>query len=102
MEAKTDSVTLEKNDVVTKLPSLYNVIFYNDDTTPVGYVVELLVNVFQVERKEAIGLTMRIDQEGSGVAGTYIKCIADAKATIVRECNMKSHYPLKVTVEPAD
>ena len=101
MEAKTDSLTLEKNDVITEPPKMYSVVFWNDDTTPVGYVVELLVNVFTMKREDAIGLTMKIDQEGNGVAGTYIRSIADSKATIVRECNIKSHYPLKVTVEPA-
>ena len=76
-------------------------ILHNDNVTPMGFVIEILVNVFSMDRTNATRLMLDIHENGSGIAGTYIKSIADSKATIVREVSMKANYPLSVTVEKA-
>jgi ATP-dependent Clp protease adaptor protein ClpS len=52
-----------------------------------------------MERQKAVELMMEIHQNGKGIAGTYIKSIAEAKIILVREVAVKSNYPLNVTLE---
>ena len=42
----TDVVLDEKIEIKIKEPSLYHVIFLNDDKTPMDFVIALLVNIF--------------------------------------------------------
>lgn len=97
MSNQNETNVLEKIDV--KLPSLYNVIFYNDDVTSMGFVIQVLIDIFGHPKEEAVKLMMDIHTNGSGVVGTYIKSIAEAKVILVRECAIKANYPLTVTME---
>jgi len=83
----------------TCLPCKYKVIFHNDDITPMGFVVELLFGIFDMSRENAITLMLEIHKNGSGVAGTYIKSIAESKVSLTREVSIKANYPLTVTME---
>lgn len=93
----TESAVQER--VKVEKPHLYNVIFHNDDETPMGFVVEMLVNVFDMDREAAAKLMMDIHTSGKGIAGTYIKSIAEMKVMMVRRCAEEAHYPLLVTME---
>ena len=93
----TDAAVKER--VKIERPRKYNVIFHNDDETPMGFVVEMLVNVFDMEREPAAMLMMDIHTNGKGIAGTYIKSIAEMKVMMVRRCAEEAHYPLLVTME---
>lgn len=93
----TNEMTIDRVDV--EMPSKYNVIFWNDDHTPLDFVVQILVNVFSYTVENALKFCLTVEQDGKGIAGTYIKSIADAKATLVREVCVKANYDLKVTVE---
>lgn len=97
MSSQIETNVIEKID--TELPSLYKVIFFNDDITPMGFVVEVLCNVFRKSKEDAIRLMLEIHRTGSGVAGIYIKTIAEEKVTMVREISIKANYPLTVTME---
>ena len=97
MSSQNETNVIEKID--TKLPSLYKVIFFNDDVTPMGFVVEVLCNIFKKTKEDAIRLMLEIHHTGSGVAGVYIKSIAESKVTMVREISIKANYPLTVTME---
>lgn len=101
MAARNDTNEMTLDRIEVKMPGKYNVIFHNDNKTPIEFVVQVLINIFSYSSEDAVRLTMKIDQEGQGVAGTYIKSIADAKATLVREVAVKASYPLLVTVEKA-
>lgn len=80
-------------------PKKYNVILHNDDYTPMGFVVELLVSVFNMDRESATKLMLDIHQTGKGIAGTYIRSIAEMKISIVRRCAEEAQYPLHATME---
>lgn len=101
-EGDTDTATAVKDKTTVELPGKYNIIMHNDDVTPMGFVVEVLVNVFKKERADAIELMLKIHCEGKGVAGTYPKSIAESKIMLTREIAEKAGYDeFKVTMEKA-
>ena len=79
-------------------PSKYNVIFHNDDFTPMEWVIQLLVEVFDRTLEQAKDITIKIHETGQAVAGTYYYEIAEQKQqeTVV-VCRHNGH-PLKVTL----
>lgn len=97
MQNEVNVIQQEKTDI--KLPSHWNVIFFNDDVTPIGFVVELLINIFGYNQDNAIAKVLSIQEKGKDIVGTYIKSIADAKATLVREVSIKANYPLVISTE---
>ena len=98
MSGMTPQSTVQER-VMVERPKKYNVILHNDDFTPMGFVVELLVSVFNMEREAATRLMLDIHQNGKGIAGTYIRSIAEMKTSIVRRCAEEAQYPLHVTME---
>ena len=52
-------------------PPKFKVVFLNDDTTPVEWVISILVQVFRHTNDSAEKITLSIHTDGSGVAGIY-------------------------------
>lgn len=81
-------------------PNRYNVIFLNDDFTPMDFVIQLLVEIFNKSIDQAQDLTLAIHNEGSAVVGTYSKEIADQKThEAVIACQHSGHPP-EILCEP--
>lgn len=89
----------EKINTTVKEPNRYKVVFLNDDVTPIDFVVSLLVDLFKHPHEAAIGITMKIHEEGSGVAGVYVHEIAEQKSVEVISICREHGYPLKVNIE---
>lgn len=82
-----------------KEPSMYNVILHNDDYTTMDFVVHILTTIFRKDNAEAEELMMKVHVEGSAVAGTYTKDIAESKRDkAIKESRMNG-FPLVLTVE---
>lgn len=86
----------EKTDTRVKLPRRYRVLIYNDDFTPMDFVVEVLKLIFDKEESEAVALMMSIHRGSSAVAGVYTKDIARTKAAEAVQWAREEGYPLKV------
>ncbi len=97
MSAKTD--VLDKVEI--KEPNLYNVILLNDDATPMQFVVQILIEIFQHHPDSAFAVMMAVHEKGQGVAGTYYKEIAYQKEIDVTRLAQSYEYPLRVRVEQA-
>ena len=83
-----------KNKV--KLPRQYQVLIYNDDFTPMDFVVEVLVGIFDKEEPAAFALMMSIHKGSYAVAGVYPRDIARTKAAEAVQWARTEGYPLKV------
>lgn len=97
MSTALDTQTVTK----LKVPNLYKVILLNDDYTPMDFVIQVLMEIFNKTAVEAHQLTMDVHEKGRGVAGTYSKEVAEQK---VFECNKVSKsykHPLKAVSEVA-
>lgn len=95
------TTTLTQTTVRNKLeyPSNWNVIFWNDNTTPMGFITYLLKEIFRHEESDAFELMMKIRNKGKVIAGSYLKSIAESKMVFALNASEKAGYPLKITIE---
>ena len=75
--AEAQSNTVSKSKI--EYPERFNVVLLNDDFTPMDFVVQLLVEIFNRTIDEARDITMQIHDNGKGIAGTYGFEIAEQK-----------------------
>ena len=79
--AKTQINNRRNIGVDLQEPRKYNVVFHNDDVTPMDFVVDILRRIFQKDPQEAERLMLKVHNEGRAVVGTYSLDIAASKAS---------------------
>jgi len=99
MSDNTEIVLDEKINIDISEPSQYKVIFLNDDTTPMEFVVEILMAIFKHTEHTATQITMEIHTEGSGVVGIYSHEIAEQKAVETTNVSRSQGFQLQVKLE---
>ena len=80
-------------------PSKYKVIFFNDDATPMEWVIEILVGIFKHSAETAEKVMVQIHTEGSGTVGIYTYEVAEQKAVEATTASRERGYPLQIKVE---
>jgi ATP-dependent Clp protease adaptor protein ClpS len=102
-EDREDGVsTVVRPDKKLKRPTLYKVLFHNDDYTTREFVVAVLMAVFHHDEPTATRIMWHVHTTGIGVAGVYTYEIAETKARKVESLARESEFPLRVSVEPED
>lgn len=86
-------------DKVSK-PKLYKVMLLNDDFTPVEFVIDILIRVFNKGSEEAIELTYETHNKGRAIAGIYTLEVAETKAMIAEERARSKGHPFKLGLQP--
>ena len=81
-----------------KEPGEYNVVFHNDDFTPMDFVTLILKHIFFKNEMEAETLMLKVHNEGQAIVGTYTYDIALSKATEATNLARKNGFPLRITV----
>ncbi len=97
--AETLTKVKESIDTVILEPNRYKVVLFNDNQTPVEFVVALLIKIFRHTESSALEITMKVHNEGSGVAGIYSFEIAEQKAMEATNLSRSNGYPLVIKVE---
>ena len=80
-------------------PPRFKVLLYNDDYTPMEFVVRLLETVFGKSPSEATQLMLQIHRSGAGVGGVYVLEVAETKVAQVHRLAEERGYPLRAGVE---
>ncbi len=80
-------------------PQRFKVLLYNDDYTPMEFVVQLLEQVFGKGPSAATQIMLAIHRGGIGVAGVYVLEIAETKVSAVHRAAEDRGYPLQAGVE---
>ncbi|MAG34396.1 MAG: ATP-dependent Clp protease adaptor ClpS [Deltaproteobacteria bacterium] len=80
-------------------PPRFKVILYNDDFTPMEFVVQLLEKVFGKSPSAATQIMLQIHRGGMGVAGVYVLEIAETKSATVLRMAEERGYPLRSGVD---
>ena len=83
-----------------KEPEKYQVIFVNDNFTPMEFVVEALMAIFHHTKAASEKIMIDIHEKGKGIAGgPYSREIADTKAINVIDFFKQQGYPLLAKTE---
>jgi ATP-dependent Clp protease adaptor protein ClpS len=90
---------LERDEVKAKRPSMWNIVFYNDDYTPMDFVEFVLKTIFHISTLDALALTLAVHTKGKGIAGTYTFEVAEQKQYEVLSIAKVEEHPLRVEVE---
>ena len=80
-------------------PDLYKVIFLNDNTTPMEFVIDVLCQIFKHSDTTARDLTVKIHEEGSAIVGVYTYEIAEQKRVEPTNVSRSHGFPLQIKVE---
>jgi ATP-dependent Clp protease adaptor protein ClpS len=83
----------------TNRPPRFKVLLYNDDYTPMEFVVQVLEKVFAKSPSAATQIMLQIHRGGMGVAGVYVLEVAETKAATVMRLAEERGYPLRSGVE---
>ncbi len=98
---KKDNVKLlDKQKQKVEPPKKFKVVLYNDDFTPMEFVVDVLQQVFHHTKESAMAIMLNVHNKGKGVAGVYSKEIAETKAHITNQTSINYGHPLKAEFEP--
>ena len=78
---------------------MFKVVMFNDDYTPMDFVVEVLEGIFNHNRELATKIMLAVHTEGRAVCGVYTRDVAETKAMQVnqyaRECQHPLHRPAR-------
>lgn len=98
-----ETITKKKESVDTTVlePGKFKVVLYNDDHTPMDFVIGLLMKVFRHPEQSAIELTLKVHNEGNAVAGIYNYEVAEQKGMEGTTLARQQGYPLVIRVEAA-
>jgi len=95
--ADADVATTTVKEV--KRPPMYKVLLFNDDFTPMEFVVSILQQIFAMPSERAVALMLKIHTQGLGVAGVYEHEIAETKANQVMKAAREHEHPLQCSIE---
>ena len=105
MSNKVRVTTSDKVDVTVKekdrvaYPSMYDVIFLNDDYTPMEFVVMILERFFGLTHAQAFDIMITVHKKGLAVVGVFSYEVAETKVAQVMDCARQHQHPLQCTME---
>lgn len=101
---REDDGTLAVAPVKPKLqkPPMYQVVIYNDDYTPMDFVVTVLRDVFQMNEQRSVNVMLQVHQQGRGICGIFSKEVAETKVNLVTTMAEEAGHPLRTEAEPVD
>lgn len=94
-----NTVVLIEQDTEVEEPSLYHVVLLNDDYTPMDFVIDLLMSIFDKDYTQAYDITMQVHHQQRGIAGTYAYEIAKEKVNQVAMSAQANEFPLSCITE---
>ena len=96
-----DRGVVTKTRPKTKKPSMYRVLMMNDDYTPMEFVVQVLVGIFNKTPEQATQVMLSVHQSGVGVCGIYTYEVAETKVSQTMDAAKRAQHPLQCTMEKA-
>jgi ATP-dependent Clp protease adaptor protein ClpS len=73
----------------------FAVVMLNDDYTPMGFVVWVLMRVFHLPADEAERRMLQVHHEGRSIVGTFVLDVARTKVAVVHELAEQQGHPLR-------
>lgn len=95
-----EPTTKIKVNRAVKEPPMFRVIYLNDNTTTMEFVIETLIEYFQYTRETALKITEDIHDQGSAVVAVLPYEIAEQRGIEVTIAARNANYPLQIKLEP--
>ncbi|MBA1245364.1 MULTISPECIES: ATP-dependent Clp protease adapter ClpS [Pseudomonas] len=99
LEDDSAGVAVQESKPTLQAPPMYKVVLFNDDYTPMDFVVEVLELFFNLNRELATKVMLAVHTEGRAVCGLYTRDIAETKAMQVNQYARESQHPLLCEIE---
>lgn len=101
LKSTDDDLAVQEAKPKLKKPPLYKVILLNDDFTPMDFVIEVLMDFFNMSEDKATMVMLQVHTQGVGVCGIYSKEVAETKVYIVNDYSRENQHPLLCSMEEA-
>ena len=98
--ANAETATVNKTKKALKEPPLFKVIFINDNTTTVEFVIESLIEFFDYNSDTAEQITIDIHEAGAATVAVLPFEIAEQKGVEVTLRARAENFPLHIKLEP--
>jgi ATP-dependent Clp protease adaptor protein ClpS len=100
-DTKTETIVRPRiaEDLSIKEPPFFKVIYINDETTTMEFVIETLKAIFDYDEDRAQDITVRIHSDGSAVVAVLPFEIAEQKGIEVTLLARNNGFPLQVKLE---
>ncbi|SEI71904.1 ATP-dependent Clp protease adaptor protein ClpS [Allopseudospirillum japonicum] len=85
-----------------KPPRMYQVVMLNDDYTPMDFVVEVLMEFFNMDQERATEVMLAVHLQGRGVCGVFTRDVAETKQMQVNQYAQQCEHPLLCDIEAVD
>jgi ATP-dependent Clp protease adaptor protein ClpS len=80
-------------------PERFKVLLYNDDYTPMEFVVKILESIFGKGPSAATQIMLQIHNSGLAVAGVFVLEVAETKLAAVHTSAERQGFPLRAGIE---
>ncbi|MGL5335755.1 MAG: ATP-dependent Clp protease adapter ClpS [Enterovibrio sp.] len=92
---------VEKQAQQTRLqpPSMYHVVLYNDNYTPMDFVVEVLQRFFAMTLDRATHVMLTVHYDNKAICGTYSAEVAEMKVLQIMSYAREHEHPLLCMME---
>ena len=97
-----EALVLERVTQRVKPPQMYQVIMFNDDFTPMEFVVFVLQEFFGKDQSMAEQIMYQIHLRGKATCGVYSKDVATTKMEQVLLTARQAGHPLQCLTEPIE
>ncbi len=96
---KPEALQQNKTETAPKKPPMYRVVMYNDDYTPMDFVVHVLEAFFSFSHDKATALMWQVHTEGRANCGVFTRDIAETKVAQVNDYAREQDHPLLCEME---
>lgn len=98
--AQSETRTKIKINESVKEPPMFKVVYLNDNTTSIEFVIESLIEYFDYKPETAEQISIDIHESGSACVAVLPYEIAEQKGVEVTMLARAQQYPLQIKLEP--
>lgn len=95
-------ISISEEDVKLKPPSMYQVVLFNDDFTPMDFVVFVLQRFFSLDTEKANQVMLEVHTKGKGICGVFTFDVAETKVAMVQQFAKENEHPLMCDLQQVD
>ena len=95
----TGTVELEEVELKVDQPPLFTVVIFNDDFTPMEFVVYVIQKFFGYDHAKSTEIMLEIHNKGRGFCGAFSQEIAETKSQQINKFSKENEHPLKSDIE---